>query len=1207
MPSTQSMLQDIIRRRRGEFVLDRSVQLGLLRDNLAQENPDQSIFFLSGPAGSGKTALARAMCQLALGENACIAWADEMQPTPLRVMLRWARHLMRAGAQLPAFFEGYQRYLQLVHHIQSDPFWFAGMTKVVNQFTDYVPYLSPGNRASVEHVLIDLIGGQIKSHLRFLHRRLDDAGDQGLLRDPTTPLTQMLISDLNALSEERSVLLALDSFEPVPGRFDAWLEDLIGPHSSLSRRTRFVIAGRDIPSSRDWDARRHLIQYITLEPLSDESIAALCQRYGISDPQKWEYVASISGRLPGPAAMLASSSTGGALDPQASGLVEAAVAWIDSPELQQLVLGAAVPRSWDRPLLEQLLGEDAASSTSVNWLLSRPYVQSTRDQWSVIPSAREAILADLSTRQGERLNEIHQRILTYHTGTLEHLAGSGKGRWRDSAYLLHRAEQTYHQLCLDIESGDAAGDLIEVLLFHLSHAVRWIDIWHTAGTDCLSDTLLEWAQLAEACLARLDEAGWAALAPLYQRVQALPDISPRVQALIAFGEAIAGNCSPSDLEPIADRLARHLPDEPGVFHLIALVQFEGGDVAGARRSCLRMLSTDPSYAPAHMLLGDILMRDCQPDAAAQEYETVVEQRSDYYASEPAMFRLADAQVQMNQPEEALVNYRRAFLHESPDWQQAIAYLERGGAQHRLGRLEEASGDYVNALGMAGGKADWDFCIHVSQTSARRCRGKYQQALGDAEKAFNWLLERSDQAALTPGRSGLAAAHNNRGNLRLIMGEPEGAVWDYEQAIRRERDSAIFYCNRGVAYLTQHMAPRSEREFDEALRLNPNSGLIYFYRGLARARQDRFTEARDDFKRAAQLEPNEPLYVHNIGLAYYHRRSLRRAIVSFRQTIDLDPHYGFAHYHLGLCQADLKEYEAAIAAFDRAIALFVEDADCPPDQPVAAHLDRGAAHFNLGNYESAIHDFERVRVLISRDRIAAAVPTGRTAHRLDRFGFATSPVPQDAIAMERLGEVYSAQGRPAEAVTCFDEALSLAHGDYTEAYAHRGHAYARLRRHRDAINDYLEAIKRSPTSSTLHIAIGNQYVALSQLENALHAYDRAIQLVPTDGEAYLQMGHVSLSLGYMNRAIDSYRMAELFGQQNLDMYLGRAEALRSRGLHRQALADYDRALRLDATTPKAHWGRARVLWRTGKIRPAVEDTFTALGFLIRKGLRSLTHA
>ena len=71
------------------------------------------------------------------------------------------------------------------------------------------------------------------------------------------------------------------------------------------------------------------------------------------------------------------------------------------------------------------------------------------------------------------------------------------------------------------------------------------------------------------------------------------------------------------------------------------------------------------------------------------------------------------------------------------------------------------------------------------------RGNVRDDLGDKQGAID------DYSQAIKINSNYAIAYNNRGNVRYDLGDKQGAIDDYSQAIKINPNYALAYCNRGV--------------------------------------------------------------------------------------------------------------------------------------------------------------------------------------------------------------------------------------------------------------------------------------------------------------------------------------------------------------------------------------------------------------------------
>ena len=120
-----------------------------------------------------------------------------------------------------------------------------------------------------------------------------------------------------------------------------------------------------------------------------------------------------------------------------------------------------------------------------------------------------------------------------------------------------------------------------------------------------------------------------------------------------------------------------------------------------------------------------------------------------------------------------------------------------------------------------------------------CRAEALAALGrwhDAEESVNSALE------IEPY---MAAAYNERGNIRRARPDDEAAINDYTMAIHIEPDYDEAHYNRALAYEARRRYAEAEADLTRALKLNPELKAAYEARGRIRAAQFKFDAAIAD--------------------------------------------------------------------------------------------------------------------------------------------------------------------------------------------------------------------------------------------------------------------------------------------------------------------------------------------------------------------------
>jgi lipoprotein NlpI len=129
--------------------------------------------------------------------------------------------------------------------------------------------------------------------------------------------------------------------------------------------------------------------------------------------------------------------------------------------------------------------------------------------------------------------------------------------------------------------------------------------------------------------------------------------------------------------------------------------------------------------------------------------------------------------------------------------------------------------------------------YYNRGNARSAKGDHDGAIGDYDEAIK----------LDPKN---ASAFNNRGNAKNDKGESEAAIADFDAAVKANARYAAAYFSRANAYAASGDA-RAMQDYDAALKYDRRNVNAYLARGALLLAGGATAKARADMRRAAALE------------------------------------------------------------------------------------------------------------------------------------------------------------------------------------------------------------------------------------------------------------------------------------------------------------------------------------------------------------------
>ncbi len=259
--------------------------------------------------------------------------------------------------------------------------------------------------------------------------------------------------------------------------------------------------------------------------------------------------------------------------------------------------------------------------------------------------------------------------------------------------------------------------------------------------------------------------------------------------------------------------------------------------------------------------------------------------------------------------------------------------------------------------------------------------------------------------------------------KMYAGDLDGALVDYEEAIRLNPFWEMIWLNRGTLYATRGDPQAALADFNRAIQLDPQNVEAHVRRAASRSKLGDFAGALADAETGIRLRPKSPNGYSTRGNVLLDHGNVRAAIEDYDRALAISPLAPDVYRNRGLARVRGGMLREAIADYTRSLELRPDHAE--------TLIDRATARSLSGDLDGSLGDLS-------------------TALRLR----------PDAKAHLRRATVRGVKGDLDGAVSDLDEAIRLK-PDYADAYARRGMARLEQQRKRDAIADLTKALELSP--------------------------------------------------------------------------------------------------------------------------------------------------
>ncbi len=291
--------------------------------------------------------------------------------------------------------------------------------------------------------------------------------------------------------------------------------------------------------------------------------------------------------------------------------------------------------------------------------------------------------------------------------------------------------------------------------------------------------------------------------------------------------------------------------------------FQQGNLNGAEERCLRLITDNPLFPPAHDVLGNIHLRRGAFAEAEADFAAALNLQP---ANVEFRISLASAQLRQENYEVAEEN-ARAALAQAPGNMRGLSIL--GTLLRNLGRFEEAV------------------------------------ETGRAAVAVN--------ARFAPAHAELGAALEGLERF-------EEAIASYDAALRLVPNFALVWCAKGKALAVLNRHDEALTAFRRAVELAPGDPSVNFSFGQWNQKRGYWEDAALCFARALDARPDYAEAASALGVVFHSLYRLKDAVEAYNRALVIKPDLVDALVGLGRVHIEAGRDDEAVPLLERANAL-----------------------------------------------------------------------------------------------------------------------------------------------------------------------------------------------------------------------------------------------------------------------------------------------
>ncbi|EPR37250.1 PEP-CTERM system TPR-repeat lipoprotein [Desulfovibrio sp. X2] len=564
------------------------------------------------------------------------------------------------------------------------------------------------------------------------------------------------------------------------------------------------------------------------------------------------------------------------------------------------------------------------------------------------------------------------------------------------------------------------------------------------------------------------------------------------------------------------------------YYLLGLCYYQTGSLELAVSQLQTVVDYNPSFLPAHMVLGDIFLRQRRAPEALAQAQAV--QRLN--PQDPGGYAMqADALLMQGKADEALAGYDKASSLAPKHYG---LLLKKGLLRLAMGK-PEGEQDLKNALEAGPPAIDARLALHaLYQRTGRDAEAK--KVLSDGLTGtktdaviYNALardaVEKRDFAACDDyiakakqADPGFLKTYFNAAAYRLARNKPDQAVAEYDQALAQDPNNVAALIGQAAVLDIQGKQAEVLADLEKAKATGDPRAYIILARYYQKMKQDDKVMAVLD--EGMTKHPDDLNLVQTKAGILMAKGETNKAMALYSQLENVNPWAGTLAKIRAWASA--RDFTKAELAAEKLISM-------SPNQP-GSYLPLASIKEAQGDIDGAAKVLDQAAG-VSPDNLEVLITKGEMFQRAGKpdqampvFEAVLQRDPENASALTGKGMILQMHGKRDEAIAAYRMAVE-SRRDFTPALNNLAMLYVEQEKTRvQALNLAMAAFVSSSSDPRVIDTLGYVLLRNNRAAEAQRVLDRALAIEPNNPSIIYHMAMANAALGKKQEALAQLQTA-----------------------------------------------------------------------------------